>query len=408
MPFELFLAFRYLRSRHRRRLARVTSLIAIIGIAVGVGALIFAMAIGNGFRDQMRDKILRGTAHITVMRNDGQPMNEFQEVTQKISTVPGVIDAEGTTYDGALIVGPKTTAYAVLRGVDSGRSYAANQIAPQLVSGSVAPLFTNEPENSAAVLLGSELAKRSGLSVGDTAELLGAKSSAAFQESYKTKVRVVGIFRSGLFEYDSTWIYLPLSTATILSGDSHAASVVSVQVTNIYDVKTIGAEIQRRLGSLYTTVDWQEANRPLFTALAFERRIGAVIIGIIILIAALNITTTLILVVTERRRDIAVLSTLGANAKSIMTIFVIEGGLVGVIGALGGLLLGIAAIFVSNHYGLINLPPDVYSISSLQLNTNMRDALLAAIIAFFLSVLATLYPASAATRVRPAEVLRDA
>ena len=404
MPFEIFLAFRYLRSRHRRRLARVTSLIAIIGIAVGVGALIFAMAIGNGFRDKMRDKILRGTAHITVIRSDGQPMAEFQDVAEKISTVPGVINAAGTTYDGVLLVGPKATAYAVLRGADTKARSSLND---QVISGSVEPVFNNQPLDFPAVLLGSDLAKRSGLNVGDTAELLGAKASSAFQDSYKTKVRVAGIFRSGLFEYDSTWVYLPLQTATALAGNSHAAAVVSVNVKNIYNVKEIEAAIQNRLGTGYTTINWQEANRPLFTALAFERRIGAVIIGIIIFIAALNITTTLVLVVTERRRDIAVLSTLGANARSVMTIFVIEGALVGAIGAAVGLVLGIAAIFVSNHYGLINLPAEVYSIDSLQLNTNLRDTLLAAVVAMFLSILATIYPASAATRVRPAEILRD-
>jgi len=161
------------------------------------------------------------------------------------------------------------------------------------------------------------------------------------------------------------------------------------------------------LGSSYTTVDWQEANRPLFTALALERRIGIMIIGLIIFIAALNITTTLILVVVERRRDIAILNTLGATTRSIMSIFVVEGAIVGMLGATFGVLLGVVAILVANHYQLISLPADVYSISSVPLRLNFRDLALAALVAFVLSVLATVYPARAAARVRPAEMLRD-
>ena len=160
-------------------------------------------------------------------------------------------------------------------------------------------------------MLGSELATRTGLAVGDVAEVISAGSGSA--SSSRRSVRVAGIFRSGLFEYDSTWVYLSLNSAAAFAGSSHAASVISVRLRNIDDVKETAAKVRELLGSSYSTVDWQEANRPLFTALAFEGRIGAVIIALIILIAALNITTTLILVVMERRRDIAVLNTLGAH-----------------------------------------------------------------------------------------------
>src|SRR6185503_16632047 len=221
------------------------------------------------------------------------------------------------------------------------------------------------------------------------------------------RVRVAAIFRSGLFEYDSTWIYLPLESAAAFSGKSHAASVVSVQAANIYDVKSIASAVKQSLGNSYTAVDWQEANRPLFTALALERRIGVVIIGLIIFIAALNITTTLILVVIERRRDIAILNALGATTSSIMSIFVFEGAIVGMLGAAGGVLLGAIAVLVANHYQLISLPADVYSISNVPLSLNIRDLSLAALVAFVLSVLATVYPARAAARIRPAEMLRD-
>ena len=409
MPYEIFLALRHLRSRQRRRMARATSLIAVVGIMVGVAALIVALALANGFRDEMRDKILRGTAHLTVMRSDGQPISDYKEIASRIAGVPGVVSATGTTYDGAVIVGKRGSAYAVLRGIDVDSAQARVELSRTLVAGSAEPVFqaSSGTQDLPPVVLGSELATRTGLNPGDTAEVISAHTAISPANGNKRKVRVAGIFRSGLFEYDSTWIYLPLETASAISGDAHTAAVIGVQVGNIYDVKSTAWQLKQLLGSSYTTVDWQEANRPLFTALALERRIGVVIIGLIIFIAALNITTTLILVVVERRRDIAILNTMGATTRSIMSIFVIEGAIVGMLGAAGGVLLGAIAVLVANHYQLISLPADVYSISNVPLSLNLRDLALAALVAFALSVLATVYPARAAARIRPAEMLRD-
>jgi lipoprotein-releasing system permease protein len=406
MRYEIFLAVRHLRSRQRRRLARVTSLIAVVGIAVGVAALIVALALANGFRDEIRDKILRGTAHLTVMRGDGRPMTEYPEVAAKIAAIPGVLAASGTTYDGAVIVGPQSSAYAVLRGIEPT---SATEITPSLLSGSTDRLFANSEslDEPPSVIIGSELAARTGLKPGDTAEVIAASANVSSPIAGRRRVRVAGTFRSGLFEYDSTWIYLPLPSAAAFAGNAHAASVISVRVVNINDVKTVSAEAKQRLGNGYTTVDWQEANRPLFTALALERRIGIVIIGLIVFIAVLNIMTTLIMVVVERRRDIAILNAMGANARSIMSIFVIQGAIVGMVGALAGVVLGVISIAVANRYRLISLPADVYSISSVPFNISLRDTAFAAATALALSVVATLYPARAAARVRPAEMLRE-
>ncbi|HEV7743858.1 MAG TPA: ABC transporter permease [Pyrinomonadaceae bacterium] len=410
MPYELFLALRHLRSRQKRRLARVTSLIAVIGIAVGVAALIVALALANGFRDEMRDKILRGTAHLTVMRSDGQPMTEYKEVAARVASLPGVVAATGTTYDGAVVIGKRASAYAVLRGVDGSSTNATADIVRTLIAGRVDQSFSGRAESQdlPAAVVGSELATRTGLQVGDVAEIIAARAGASSASDGKRQVRVAGIFRSGLFEYDSTWIYLPLETASALSGETHVAAVISVQVANIYDVKATTENVRQLLGSSYATIDWQEANRPLFTALALERRIGLVIIGLIIFIAALNITTTLILVVMERRRDIAILNTMGATTRSIMGIFVIEGAIVGALGAAGGVMLGAIAVLVANRYHLISLPADVYSISNVPLSLHLGELTLAALVAFALSIIATIYPARAAARIRPAEMLRDA
>src|SRR6266446_1587913 len=422
MPYEIFLAIRHLRSRQRRRLVRVTALIAVLGIAVGVAALIIALALANGFRDEMRDKILRGTAHLTVMRSDGQSMTDYKEVAARVAKVAGVISATGTTYDGAVVIGPRASAYAVLRGIDTsqvvtgdiyqsiieGASPEQRDPGPTLIAGSINDLFEEHAatQDFPPVVLGVELATRTGLRVGDIAEIISARNSSS-PNGHRGNVYVAGIFRSGLFEYDSTWIYLPLDTAAVLSGDRHTASVISVQVRDIYDVKQTTAKVKEVLGGAYTTVDWQEANRPLFTALALERRIGVVIIALIILIAALNITTTLILIVMERRREIAILNTIGATPRSIMSIFVVEGAIVGILGAVAGVLLGAAAIVFANRYHLVSLPADVYSISNVPLLLHFRDMALAALAAFVLSVVATIYPARAAARIRPAEMFRD-
>jgi lipoprotein-releasing system permease protein len=403
MSYEVFLAFRYLRSRHKRRLARITALVAVCGIAMGVAALIVALALSNGFRDEMRDKILQGTAHINVLRSDGLPITD-NEVTSQIQKVDGVISASATTYDGAVARGPKGSAYAVLRGIESGTG-EGQSLQHWLAAGSMFSTSANSGEPQAVV--GVELANRLGVSTGDVLLVIPAGAPANATNVSTRRLRVSGVFRSGLFEYDSTWIYLPLGVATSFTSASHSASIVSVQVNSPEDVKLVAANIKKTLGGSYSTIDWQQANQPLFAALALERRMGLFIIGLIIAIAALNITTMLILVVVERRRDIAVLRALGAKAKGVMLVFVIEGAVVGALGALIGIVVGLLACAIGNYYKVVSLPAEVYSISNVPLNARLSETLIAGVVAFVLSVFATLYPARAAARMRPVDTLRD-
>jgi lipoprotein-releasing system permease protein len=412
MPYEVFLAFRYFHSRRRRRLARATALCAIVGITFGVAALIVALALANGFRDEMRDKILGGTAHINVTRADGQPMPNYAEVAERIRQVAGVTSASATTYDGAVLSGPSGSAYAVLRGIDEKSETARLELRRTLIEGSIETMFQSAARESRetklpGVIIGADLAKRTGLHVGEVGEIIPANASLEKREPIYRHVEVVGIFRSGLFEYDSTWVNLPLETATAFAGASRAASVISVEVRDINDVKTVAANLRAVLGAGYATIDWQEANRQLFSALALERRMGLFVIALIILIAALNITTTLILVVVERQYDIAILGAMGATARSIMSIFVIEGTVIGALGGAIGVALGSVACIVGNHYKLVSLASDVYSISNVPFHAHLRDVTLAALVAFVLSLLATIYPARAAARVRPVEMLRE-
>jgi lipoprotein-releasing system permease protein len=445
MPYELFLALRYLRARRRRRLARVTALASILGIAFGVAALIVALALSNGFRDEMRDKILRGTAHITLMRRDAVAMTDWRAILKRVRETEGVAEAAPTTYDGALLSSTNGSSYAVLRGLDRDSTHALNEIRRTLVAGTIEPLLNepsvfemnngssqaqpeddrragkdappitpfNEIPSEAAMpnaILGAELAARTNLHVGDTATIISGEATLTplgLAPRYR-RVRVAGVFRSGLYEYDATWVYLSLDTAASFSGASEpAASVISIEVTDIYAVELIASRLREQLGAAYMTVTWAEANRPLFAALALERRMGLFIIALIILIATLNITTTLVLLVVERHSDIAILSAMGARARSIMFVFIIEGALIGIIGALLGVVLGLAACFVGDHYKLVSLPADIYSISNVPFHAHATDIALAALVALGLSLLATIYPARAAARLRPAEALRD-
>lgn len=479
MPYELFLALRYLYSRRRRPMARVTALVAIAGIAVGVAALIVALALANGFRDEMRDKILRGTAHVTLLRRDGEAIADWQTVASRVRSVEGVREAVATTYDGALLSGNGSPSYAVLRGVDKSAERTLSELRHTLIEGTIEPILndsttaddhteqaatdetqpasqtpssnaqsiTNQSEtkdqrpktkdqnsklqtpnsklepdfesyaqapSDAALphaVIGAELATHAGLKVGDVAQIISGDAQLTplgLAPRYR-RLRIAGIFRTGLYEYDATWIYVSLPVASNLAGTPRgSASVISIEVADIYAVSSVATNIRSQVGdAAYTTVDWQEANRPLFAALALERRMGAVVIGLIIFIATLNITATLVLVVVERRTDIAILTAMGARARNIMLIFMLEGACVGLIGAMAGVLLGVVACLVGDRYKLVSLPADVYSLSSVPFHTRAQDIALAAAVAFVLSLAATIYPARAAARVRPAEALHD-
>jgi lipoprotein-releasing system permease protein len=451
MPYELFLALRYLRERRPRRLARATALAAIIGIAFGVAALIVALALANGFRDEMRDKILRGTAHITLMRRDNQPISDWRSLVKQIRETVGVAEANATTYDGALLSGANDSSFAIIRGLDRDSPRAVAEVRRTIIAGSIEPLL-NEPSpfeiiesappsqskdqaqakdergaspddspitsfdeipSEAAMpnaVIGTELAAHTNLRVGDTATIVSGEATLTplgLAPRFR-RVRIAGIFKSGLYEYDAAWVYLALDTAASFAGaDAPSASTISIEVTDIYSVEQISARLQAQLGAQYTTVTWQEANRPLFAALALERRMGLFIIALIILVAVLNITTTLVLLVVERRADIAILTAMGARARSIMLVFIIEGAILGLIGIITGIALGLISSFVGDYYKLVSLPADIYSISNVPFHPRALDVALAALVAFLLCLLATIYPARAAARLRPSEALRD-
>ncbi|HEY0101218.1 MAG TPA: ABC transporter permease [Pyrinomonadaceae bacterium] len=450
MPFELFLALRYLqrsKRRGRQRSARVTALAGVAGIACGVGALIFALALSNGFQDEMRAKILGGTAHITLTRADGGKLIEdTPAVIARLRTIEGVVDAAPTSYTGALLSGAGGDSYTILRGVEKTSARAVAEIRRTLVEGAIEPLFEEtqdaerpdpqlrrypvtpvpgetEPDTGtlfstlpdeqdaspAPIVIGAELAARTGLRrIGDEGWLITGQrfSEPPWFVTQTSRVRVVGLFRSGLYEYDATWVYVPLPHTKGEKGAQPGAPVISIETADIYRTRETAARVRDALGANFKTVDWQEVNAPLFAALQLERRTVALIIALIMFVAALNITTTLVLVVIERRPDIAILGAMGARPHSIMLIFICEGAIIGAVGACAGVALGLAACFIGERFKLVSLPADVYSLSAIPFHPHAGDVVLAALFAFIISLLATIYPARAAARLRPAEALR--
>lgn len=397
MSFELKLAWKYFRAR-RKSLARFTAFAAVVGIAAGVAALIAAQAMARGFADEMRDKILANTAHITIFRQDGEPILDWKNLNAKLEKIENVNAVEATTYESALIIGQKSTSYCVLRTVGSRESGAGKTNQQTLDSRLSTP-------DSIKISTGAELAGKTGLAINDEAEIIFPNGDFAPRSS---RVSVKEIFRTGLYDYDSTWIYVSPEDFARLSGQPvFAPTVLSVSVKDIYAADKTAGEIRAGAGADFKVIDWQEANRPLFAALSLERKVSLAIISLIIFIAALNITTTLALLVNERRLDIAVLRTCGAQAGSLITIFLLEGLLLGVVGIVSGAGAGLLFCFAGNRFRIINLPSDVYSLSYIPLHLQVFDVLVIAAMAFLLCLTATVYPAFRAARIKPLENLRN-
>lgn len=375
MKFEVNLALRYFRSQ-RKSLARFTALVAIGGIAVGVASLIAAQALARGFQAEMQDKILKNTAHITIFRKDGAEIQTYQQLKEDLEKQSNIKKVEATTFESALVIGDKSTAYCVLRVVENA-------------------------ENN--LLIGRELAEKTGLEVGKKAEIVVSNNDSA----KNSRIGVNGTFQTGIYDYDSTWIYLsPNAYNYIFGKQTFYPTVLSVSLKDIYKAQETAAQLRQTISDEYKIVDWQEANQPLFAALSLEKKVSLAIISLIILVAVLNITTTLALLVNERRLDIAILRTCGATTKNLLSIFLLEGLFLGFIGIILGVILGLSACFFANYFRLISLEKEVYSLNQITLQPNLSDVLLIVLIAFALSLIATIYPAWKAAKVKPLENLR--
>lgn len=433
MSYELFIALRYLRAKRRQTAVSVITAVAVAGITVGVAALIVAQALITGFRSDVQNKILQGTAHLNLLKKDNSGIENYRELVERVRAVPGVSAASATIYAQVLLSANDRQEYAVLKGVDLNSPREANEIFSTVIEGDPGRLrpaqedkapnqspdrsatpqepADQEPKNDMeGIILGKQLAQTLALRVNDVVTAISAQTRltpAGLQPRPRyTRFRVVGVFSSGLYEYDAKWAYISLAAAQNVSGGGDTAGVIQMKVTDIYAVAEIGERVRAIAGPDFVTNNWQELNRPLFAALQLQQRVVQVFFALLIAIAALNIITTLTMTVIEKSRDIAILRAQGSTPRSIRRIFMLQGLVIGLIGALSGLLLSLALIWLANHYQLISIPAEIYSVSHVTLKVRLIDCAGVAILAVVICLLATIYPARTASRLTPVEALR--
>jgi lipoprotein-releasing system permease protein len=427
MQYELFIALRYLRARRRQAAVSVITAIAVAGITLGVAALIIAQALITGFRADVQDKVLQGTAHLNLLKKDGGVVENYRELVERVRSAPGVSEASATIYAQVLLSAQGNQEYAVLKGVDLNSPREAKEVFSTVIEGDptrLNPAPPNQPTNQPpdqsqeepeekaleGIILGKQLAQSMKLRVNDVVTAISSQTRltpVGLQPRPRyTRFRVAGIFSSGLYEYDAKWAYIALPAAQSVKGSGDAAEMVQVKVADIYAVKEIGERVRAIAGRDFETKDWQELNHPLFAALQLQHRVVYVFFALLIAIAALNIITTLTMMVIEKNRDIAILRAQGSTPRSIRRIFMLQGLVIGLIGAASGLLLGLGLSWLANHYQLISIPADVYAVSHVTLRVESIDCVRVAVLAVIICLLATIYPARTAARLMPVEALR--
>jgi lipoprotein-releasing system permease protein len=401
------IALRYLTARRKQAFISVISLISILGVGVGVMAVLIALGLMTGLQGQIRSRILGATAHISIFRAAGVPFTEYKAVAEKVRHLPGVNGAAPTVYDKGLLSSGVASGFVTLKGVVPSEEQTVTELKNQVEGGSLDVLSDGDPVTP-PVLLGRDLAIRLGVGVGDLVTLTtprGRLSPIGMLPSVK-HLRVAGTVRSGLYEFDSGWAYLPFAFVQRLSLQGDEAGLVEVRIADVYAVKRVAKEILGSLGSDFVTTDWIQMNGSLFAALWLEKTAIGITIGLIVMVGALNIVATLILMVMEKHKDIAILVSMGASRGAITRIFMLQGGIIGVLGTAAGGILGGLGCFVMDHYKLLKIPEDVYQVSYVPFTLLTTDFFFVIFIALLLCFLATLHPARGAARLDPAEALR--
>lgn len=412
MSYEMFIGLRYLRAKRKQTFVSLITLISIAGVMVGVTALIVVIAVMNGFKEDLRDKILGVTSHVVISRFDGN-ISQYQEVRAKVEEVSGVNAATPFIYTQVMISSRKAISGAVLRGIEPKTASKVINLPKNLRAGSLEELEAeNKPEgmrSTPGIILGNELARNIGASRGEPVTVISplGRLTPLGRVPRSQTFRVAGIFDSGMYEYDSTIAYVSLWAAQRFLGIGDRVTGIEVRVDDIYEADRVARAIGKALdGYPYWSRDWMRMNKNLFSALKLEKIVMFIILTLIILVAAFNIVGTLIMVVIEKTRDIAILKSMGATRRSIMKIFMIEGAVIGLVGTLLGLLGGYTLCTLLATYKFIELPSDVYYISTLPVQMNPLDVALIALAAIVITLAASVYPAWQASRFDPAEAIR--
>ena len=409
MRFELFVALRYLKAKRKQAVISVITIISVLGVTAGVMALIVALAISTGFREDLQNKLLRGTSHINILPVEvKEGISDYRDLIAKIRTVPGIQSATPALYQ-AVLISSGQQAPLMLKGMAiESPDFPVDEFF-EIRQGNVRDLVSS-PDDAVRdrIVLGVEMAKRLGTFVGDFVNILTDEGTLSpfgnlpVRKSFK----VVAIFSSGLADFDASWGFTSLASAQRLFGTNDIAMLIECHVKDIYQVKAISQGIRKVLGKKYVTQDWQEQYQTIFHALQLEKLVMVITIGLIVFVAALNIITVLIMMVMEKNRDIAVLVSMGASQENIRKIFMFQGLVIGSIGAAVGSFWGVLICHLCDKYQLIRLETDVYSISYVPFRTGPADVLLVAGAAVLISFLATLYPSYRATKIDPVIALR--
>jgi len=403
MRFELFVAKRYLTAKRKQAFISVITLISILGITIGVMALVIAIALITGFQEDVQDKILGATSHIMVSDLSGDGLKDYPGLMERIRGLKGVVSVTPVVYSQVLINGPSRSSGALLKGIDFGLEMKNSTWLRKLESGSVPQAGPQD-----GLLLGREIAFTIGAGQGDSVTVLTTASRLSPMGLFpKTKrFKVSGIFNTGLYEFDSSTALVPLEAAQRFLGFEKKVTYLQVKISNIFEAESVGERIKEGLPPLAYVTTWMELNRSLFSALKLEKNIMFLTITLIVFVAALNIIATLILMVMEKTRDIGILMAMGATARQIRRIFFLQGALIGVVGTTMGVLLGLAWCWMANTFRLIRIPVDIYQISYVPFRLGGFDLILIIGVSLAISFLSTLFPSHRAAKTDPVVALK--
>ena len=407
VPIELHVAMKYLLAKRKQTFISIISFISIGGVAVGVMALIIVLAVMSGFERELKSRILGATAHVDVTSLDGSIANPFV-IAETVRKTDGVVSALPYVISQMMISSKGGSVGGVFRGVDIETADGIAKLAKDLRSGSIEELHRSENGGIPGIILGKELAANLAVRHGDVVEVLVPGGSITPLGAFPKTARfhVAGISESGMYEFDATFAYVSFEEAGLLLGMPGRATGIEIKVKDIYAAAGIAERLRSALGYPFWAKDWMQRNRNLFSALKLEKIVMFIILVLIVMVAAFNIISTLIMVVMEKTKDIAILMSMGATRRTIRRIFALEGLIIGIVGTLLGTLLGGILCHILRRYKFIKLPSDIYYITTLPVNLELDTVLLIVVSSITICFLATVYPASQASRVDPAEAIR--
>lgn len=406
MGFEIFIATRYLQSRRRERFISFISLISILGIVIGVAALDFVLSMMNGFEQEIRGRIIATTAHINVYSIYEDGFSAWRDLADEVESVDGVVATAPNIFYKTVIGSSLANEGIFVKGIIPDEEVKVSRLKGNIIAGDL--YLAAAGDSLPGILLGRELASTMGVMIGDEVVLASLKSkklTAVLQPKYK-KFRVSGIFETGMNEYDANLAYISLAAAQDLFNLDNLVSGLQVKVRDFYQSKQIADAIDEKVGSSYYAVDWSERHKNLFGWMTLEKYGMTIVVGLIIAVAAFNIISTLIMLVLEKRRDIAILKSMGATKGQIMRIFVLKGTILGAIGGLLGTGLGYLLCWLQHTFAIVSIPGEIYFINVLPIDMRVEEFLLVGGASLVISFLATIYPSRRAARLFPVDILR--